>query len=383
MSPREDDSERFLDRLLAIGSAEPDQLLLPTSDETAWLYTERAEELGRVFRLYQPPLQTLRRILDKQLFAEAATKVGLAVLPSWEPQTPDEVAALAPELPYPILIKRRTHVHHSTNHKGVLVRSAKDLTREYARFVTDDAVAAGRQALRDAPPVFLQQFVSSDREGVCSVSGFIDRTGELFVTRRSTKVFQRSHPVGVGVCFESLPADDVLSGGVRRLCVELGYFGMFEAEFMRFNGSWAVIDFNPRLFNQVALDIHRGMPLPLLACLDAVGDNGALRGMVAGSQAEPEKARMVFADGFTLRAILAARLMTQRISRKDLGRWRSWLAHSRGGMIDVAWDSHDPVPGLVHALSEVYLGLRAIPKFLRLTPRVATPVECPSMATRS
>ena len=37
--------------------------------------------------------------------------------------------------------------------------------------------------------------------------------------------------------------------------------------------SLGVIDFNPRMFSQVGMDIRRGMPLPLLACLDAVGDS--------------------------------------------------------------------------------------------------------------
>ena len=39
--PVEKDSMRYLDRLLAIGKADPGQVLLPTSDETAWLYIQR------------------------------------------------------------------------------------------------------------------------------------------------------------------------------------------------------------------------------------------------------------------------------------------------------------------------------------------------------
>jgi hypothetical protein len=39
---------------------------------------------------------------------------------------------------------------------------------------------------------------------------------------------------------------------------------MFEIEFLRFQEGWAPIDFNGRLFNQIGLDIRRGMPLPLL-----------------------------------------------------------------------------------------------------------------------
>src|SRR5262249_46838487 len=138
----------------------------------------------------------------------------------------------------------------------------------------------------DATRPILQRFVKVGSEGVQSITGFIDRTGELFVTRRSTKVFQRTRPLGVGVCYESLPPAALLSGAVHALCRELGYFGLFEVEFLSFDGSWPVIDFNPRLYNQIGLDIGRGMPLPLLTCLDALGDKPALRDAVEKAQAE-------------------------------------------------------------------------------------------------
>jgi predicted ATP-grasp superfamily ATP-dependent carboligase len=133
--PVESDSMRYLDRLLAIGKAEPGQVLLPTSDELVWLYTSNASLLARYFRLYQPPIETIRRILDKALLEEAALSAGLAVLPSWDPQNLDELAEMAPHLPYPVLIKPRTHVHRLRNDKGVVVRSPAELVAEYPRFL--------------------------------------------------------------------------------------------------------------------------------------------------------------------------------------------------------------------------------------------------------
>ena len=69
----------------------------------------------------------------------------------------------------------------------------------------------------------------------------------------------------------------MLSNAVYKLCRELKYFGLFEVEFVNFNGNWAIIDFNPRLYHQIALDIRRGMPLPLLAFYDATGQAQVLR----------------------------------------------------------------------------------------------------------
>lgn len=370
-----ENSHLFLQRLLEVGADDPNQILLATSDETAWLYTEHAAELGQYFCVYQPSMTTLRRILDKKLFSEAAITAGVSVLPTWQPRTLDELRILSPSLPYPILIKPRTHVHRIRNDKGRVVHSMAELMHEYPRFIHREHVRSAESALLpDAGLPILQKFVSVAAEGVCSISGFIDRTGELFVTRRSTKILQRSQPVGVGVCFESLPADPVLSSVVRRLCLELGYFGVFEVEFLRYDEGWAAIDFNPRFFNQLGMDIRRGMPLPLFACLDAAGETAALREAVSKAQAEPEDTETVFCDGFTLRAILAARRLTGRISPEELTYWRDWIQRHAASTVDVARDRDDWVPSVVHALSEIFLGLRAIPKFLRMTPRASPEV---------
>ena len=379
-APPESESQRFLERLLAIGASDPGQVLLPTSDETAWLYTVNAAELQRCFRIIQPSIAVLTNILDKKLFADAATRAGLAVLPSWDPRNIDDVAELAPTLPYPILIKPRTHVHRLRNDKGVVVYSAGELINQYQRFVDREQTRAGNdQLLCDANLPILQQFIRVGSEGVHSVTGFIDRTGELFVTRDATKVFQRSRPVGVGVCFESRPPSPALSGAVRRLCRELGYFGIFEVEFVWFDGGWAAIDFNPRLFSQIGMDIRRGMPLPLLACLDAAGEATCLREAVAKAQTGNE-GQTVFCDRFTLRAILFAQTVTTQISLRDRAYWLAWMKRHAAHTVDFAADDSDPKPAIIHALSEIYLGIKSLPRFLRSTPRVSP--KSPDLLTK-
>jgi D-aspartate ligase len=370
-APPESESQHFIERLLAIGASNPGQILLPTSDETVWLYTSNANELQRYFRIALPSLPVLSNILDKKRFADAVVRAGLGVLPSWDPGTIDEVVALAPTLPYPILIKPRTHVHRLRNDKGIVVYSASELKTKYQQYIDrEQATAEGGSGLREASRPILQQFVCVGGEGVYSVTGFIDQTGELFVTRSAIKVFQRSQPVGVGVCFESQPQSPAMSDAVRRLCRELGYFGIFEVEFLWFDGRWVAIDFNPRLFNQVGMDIWRGMPLPLLACLEAAGEIDALREAVEKAR-EPCCEKAAFCDRFTLRAILLAQTMTGRISPESREYWRSWMRRHAPHAIDFVADDDDHVPELIHVFSEIYLGLKSFPRFLRLTPRAS------------
>ena len=118
--------------------------------------------------------------------------------PSWDPQNLGELAELAPHLPYPVLIKPRTHVHRLRKDKGVVVHSPDELAAEYPRFLAReryrfDDTARAHELVR---PV-IQKFVEIGREGVVSVSGFIGRNADVFVTRRSIKIFQCSRPVGV------------------------------------------------------------------------------------------------------------------------------------------------------------------------------------------
>ena len=366
-APPESKGQPFLERLVAIGAADHGKILLPTSDQTAWIYAKNAALLARYFCMYQPSTATLQRILDKKLLADAAINAGLTVLPSWDPQNIDDVAELAPNLPYPILIKPRTHVHRLRHDKGMVVYSSSELLRKYQLFLDRERVrTADNRVLADAHLPILQQFVRVGSEGVHSVTGFIDRTGELFVTRSATKVLQRSQPIGVGLCFESLPPAPALSDAVRRLCRELEYFGIFEVEFVLFDGRWAVIDFNPRLFNQIGMDIRRGMPLPFLACLDAAGDTTSLREAVRKAQVQ-ESERIVFCDRFSLRAFLFAQTITRRMSHKDRAHWRAWLRKNAAHGIDYAADGSDPIPAIIHSLSQIHLGVKALPRFIRLS----------------
>ena len=113
------------------------------------------------------------------------------------------------------------------------------------------------------------------------------------------------------------------------------------------------------------------MPLPLLACLDVAGEFEALRQAVASAQAEHDE-QTVFFDRFTLRAILLARSMTARISQKDRVYWRDWIKRHASHAVDFSAEEGDPIPALMHVISEIYLGLKSLPRFLRSTPRASS-----------
>ena len=48
-----------------------------------------------------------------------------------------------------------------------------------------------------------------------------------------------------------------------------------------------------------------------------------------------------------------------------------WMKQHAAHAVDFAADNSDPIPGVIHALSEIYLGLKSFPRFMRSTPRAS------------
>ena len=363
--PPVQEGERFIAWLTAYGERHPGHVLLPTSDETALLYASNAKLLEASFRMYQPPLESILRILDKKSLSAACQRVGLDTLPSWFPSRESELHALAAQLPYPVLIKPRTQVGRASPNKGIIVRSPNDLARSYRAIAKQARKLPGFSDLSGAGTPMIQEFAEKANEGVYSLSGFVDRDGKLIAARGATKIFQRVRSLGIGVCFESSPLREDLTEAVRRLCREVGYFGVFEVEFLCWNQKWVVIDFNPRFYHQMGFDIARGLSAPIWAYLGAYGEDSVLRSELRRAERAPDGSATVFRDRFTFWTILTAMRITGRLSAPEAARWKHWTEIHRNSVVDVAIDVRDPLPGFVHALSETKLGLAALPRFLR------------------
>ena len=363
--------EAFLADMTSSGKRSRGHVLMPTSDMTAWLFSRYNEKLSEDFVVYAPPFSVIETILDKERLWQACKSARIPTVATWFPKDSNEVAAIGSDLRYPILIKPRSHVFNTLSEKGVVVHTPKALATEFADFVAREAAKldGAMPSPRLAP--ILQYFVEDAIENVVSVSGFIDRTGKRSVIRASRKVLQRSRPVGVGLAFESIEVDPKLAKAAIDLCRELRYFGIFEIEFVPLAGVWRLIDFNPRFYQEMALEIAAGAPLPLLAYFDACGDEAALdKAIAASSTDEGPHLRRGFTDMFTTSLMLVLRFLRNPLAERKALHWH-WSM--RGRLIDATFDRRDPLPSIIHALSELRLGVRAVPRFAGETKRMPKP----------
>ena len=349
--PPVEDAARFVAWLRAFGERHPGAVLYPTSDDTAWLQAAHAKELERGFRLYAPPVDVIETLLDKRRLHEACDALGIATPRTYYPESDADLRAVAATGSFPVLLKLRTQVLSATHSKGVLVSTASELGDRFRAFALANGAANGLQGrLLEGRRPMIQAYHPEGISESYLVSGFIDRDGESVVMRAARKVLQRPRTLGIALCLEPAPVDPVVATQLVALCRRVGYFGVFQTEFLRVGGRYLLIDFNPRYYHYLAFDIARGMPLPLLVHHAASGDAGALARAVAEARDEGGRT-MAFSYRLHLRELLVAQVVAGTMSMRDAAKWRAWYRDAQPNMVDAVSFPGDPLPAMIDAAS--------------------------------
>jgi predicted ATP-grasp superfamily ATP-dependent carboligase len=360
------ESEAFLAWLLDFGSREPGHVLYPTSDDFAWLFSGHAEALGKVFRLYSPPVTAITTLLDKKGLHEACMRAGMRAPRSWFPETVDDLAPVAAEARFPLLIKPRTQILQMRPTKGTLVRTPQDLPAAFTEF---------ENAYRHAPALamrlpaaclpMLQEYRPEVHDETLVVAGFVDKHGELLAARAARKILQQPRRLGIALCLEETALDPELERGLHALCRATGFYGVFHVELIPTGDGLFVIDFNPRYYHHMAFETARGMPLPLFTYHAACGDEEALRALArsAGEAARP--AGRTFTHRFELLVMVLGQRLTGRMTAADLAHWRAWYAEHRPEMTDAVSDGRDYLPELVDIGGHILQMIRHPRAFVR------------------
>jgi len=347
-SPAVQEADRFIEWLLAFGKANGRHVLLPTSDDTAWLYALHRDDLAAYFDVPGCPFDVVNRLLNKRLLYEVATEVGLLVPPTWFPGTAEELAECGREAQFPVLVKPLTQVMFQTQSKGVIVESADALPRRYAAFARQPHAPTLLRLDPTAARPMVQQFFRDAATGIYNISAYVHR-GRIIGARAARKLLQQPRRVGTGVCFEEAPVVPELIAGLDRLVAHVGFSGVFEAEFIGTPGGSVLIDFNPRFYNQMAFDIERGLPLPLLAYYDALGHADRVQ-EIAATLAPDRPAARVYVDLFSLRILLLAQHLSGALSVAERQQWTDWYTAHRDRCTYAVIDATDKLPAWLNAV---------------------------------
>jgi D-aspartate ligase len=367
--PPTGDTGRFLRWAQATGRANNRPVIYGTSDDVLFVLAMHRAELEESFRFYQPELASLIALLDKSSLIGHARAAGLDVPDTWLPKSYAEAEQVIRDQTGLLLIKPRAQSLLRTHAKGTIVHGgcgrsdahvgSLDGVRAYQDFRSEHVLAPQVAArFPDWTWPMIQRYHPEAIERVYSLAGFRDRSGGNVIMRAAEKVLQQPRQLGTGLCFERAPVDAGLAEGVRRLLANIEYFGVFEAEFIRLADRALLIDLNGRLYNQLAFDIARGLPMPTLFYEGALGHDQAVAALLSAVPAEDSTGPRAFCNRSGLSVLVGIRRLLGGISREDIVRWRVWRNADASTVIDAIADRDDPQPRLAGVVQQAFSCLR-------------------------
>jgi predicted ATP-grasp superfamily ATP-dependent carboligase len=247
--PAEDSPGEFVEALVRAAAKLEIDAILPGTEASLIALASQRELLP--CRLGAPASAVVGLATNKERVLALAARFGLDTPPSTV-AAPAELAAQAEEIGYPAILKP-THTR--------LALDNSQLAYYKARRVTDaDELCAALEGLPDTDWV-VQPYMDGRLSAI---------SGVAWEGRLVCAVHQVSHriwppDVGYSSYAETVPADPVLESLVARLLQEIGWSGLFQAQFLcTADGRSFLIDFNPRAYGSLALAVRAGANLPAL-----------------------------------------------------------------------------------------------------------------------
>ena len=328
------ESPQLLRYLLDLGARlDGPAVLFLTGDFDVLFVAEHQEVLKRYFAFPLPGRDLVDTIMDKWTLCQKARECGIPAPLSYSCGNPDALQAAGREVGYPCILKPvYSYRWHQGNNwdvvggcKAIKIGSPKELADTYMR-----VRLAG-------DTVLLQEFVPGDDSQIFVAGLYFGRQGDLQGGFTARKLAQYPPEIGTGCLVEGTDNPEVMSLGTR-LLRHLNYRGIAEVEFKRDarDGSYKLIEVNPRFWDQHRLGAACGVNLSYIAYRDLTGQPALpVHGQASGIYwvAARELIRHV-GHGVRYRRALDLRIL-----------WRLALAKKEWALF--AWD--DPLPALLRS----------------------------------
>jgi predicted ATP-grasp superfamily ATP-dependent carboligase len=364
--PAFEKSSAWAEWLLRKARVGPRRAIYATSDAVSFALARHCNELSADFELYQPGLDTIMSILDKGLLMKNAHAIGMETPRTWFPQNSAEAAKIVNDAGGTVLIKPRSQLAQRTKNKGCVVESRGDRIQSiFDSYIKDQATNS--EFAKEYPAAMtplIQRYYFEAAENVYSLSGFREIGGGITM-RAARKILQKPRNVGVGLCFEPAIVDPLLAYQTKRLCERIGYYGVFELEFVLAEEKAMLIDFNGRFYQQMAFDMARGMELPALAYAAATRNQAEVTRLMAQGNSGKHDDVAGFCNCRGLATMVKMQRILRTISRRDAARWLDWSRGLHGTMIDAIRDPDDVLPAFVDVAHYLLHALRHPRAFVR------------------
>lgn len=252
--------------------------VLPASETTLSALTGNEELFGKAV-VGTSPRATLERATDKGLLGELAERAGLRAPRTWPAD------GLPSPAPFPVLVKPRRSTSPGADGR---------LTNVEVVAASDEAtLAAAIAAAGDG--ALVQEVVAGP---LSAVSGVAWKGNSVCTVHQvSLRIWPPAR--GITAYGQVVEPDPERDAAVRRFVSEIGWSGIFQAQFVGPPENARLIDFNPRIYGSIGLAIGAGANLPAIWVDLLLGREPTV------GVARPGVRYRIFEDD--LRALLAAR----------------------------------------------------------------------------
>ena len=240
--------QAFVEAVVAAASSCGAAAVLPGNESSVLALSGASSEFDVMHGLSKR--DAVLGVTDKESLARLAAASGL-LTPSGRTIEPGEVPAADDNLQFPAVVKPRAGALQSEMaiHEvpdAVKVRSLPELKR---------VVGAWPELAW-----LVQPFIRGRLTAVAGVS----QDGQVLCTvhQAARRTFPRD--CGVSAFAETVPRDQPLDEGLRRLLAASGLSGIWEAQFITAGDGTYLIDLNPRPYGSLALAVAAGLNLPAI-----------------------------------------------------------------------------------------------------------------------
>ena len=249
------DESQFVDFFRRLGTV----AVFPTHDQELNVLARHLSELSVLAPF--PAWDVLERVQSKRLQLEQAEAVGVAVPRTHYPGSADDARVAGGELGYPVLVK-----------PGHPVGFKQRFRRQAFRCETEAELVEAYANAQEFEPM-VQELVPGGDDTLYTVGSYLARDGRPLGVFCGRKL--RQTPRGVGTCRvgEAVWVDEAVDAALTLLRA-FEYFGLSQVEFKRDprDGSFKLMEINPRLWQWHGLASACGVDLPRIAYADLVGE---------------------------------------------------------------------------------------------------------------
>jgi D-aspartate ligase len=249
------DETAFVDFVRQLGNV----VLFPTHDLELNVLARHLSELPVLAPF--PAWDILERVQSKRVQLERAAAAGVATPRTRYPESAADARAAGAELGYPVLVKPE----HPVGFK-------QRFRRQAFRCENETELEAAYTNAREFGAM-VQELVPGGDDTLYTVGSYIARDGRALGVFCGRKLRQTPPGVGTARVGEAVWVDEAVDAALR-LLKAFEYFGLSQVEFKRDprDGSFKLMEINPRLWQWHGLATACGVDLPRIAYADLVGD---------------------------------------------------------------------------------------------------------------